>query len=154
MSALGTSADNVVISTGITAEKLMYDRALEMSRAAAINELTGEDLPGCEIAYVTAIRMLEAVLEKDEVSRPGKGEKAGDAGDKIMLDGVQMEDRQVVLKLVASIRARLTSIRKKLAVINKRASAPPSGATVAKAATNRPGSPAVMSPGVGVSPPR
>ncbi|KAL1993156.1 hypothetical protein VTN49DRAFT_3105 [Thermomyces lanuginosus] len=154
VSALGTSADNVVISTGITAEKLMYDRALEMSRAAAINELTGEDLPGCEIAYVTAIRMLEAVLEKDEVSRPGKGEKAGDAGDKIMLDGVQMEDRQVVLKLVASIRARLTSIRKKLAVINKRASAPPSGATVAKAATNRPGSPAVMSPGVGVSPPR
>ncbi|KAF4947535.1 hypothetical protein F66182_18558, partial [Fusarium sp. NRRL 66182] len=40
---LGTSTDHVVVSSGVTAEKLMYDRALEMSRAAAINELTGED---------------------------------------------------------------------------------------------------------------
>lgn len=97
---LGTSADNVVVSTGVTAEKLMYDRALEMSRAAAINELTGEDLPGCEIAYVTAIRMLEAVLESDEVPRPRKGNEAdkGADQDKIVLDGVQVEDRKVVVK--------------------------------------------------------
>lgn len=44
---LGTSADQVVVTSGVTAEKLMYDRALEMSRSAAINELTGDDLPGC-----------------------------------------------------------------------------------------------------------
>ena len=62
---LGTSADNVVVSAGVTAEKLIFYRALEMSRAAAVNELVVEDLPGCEIAYVTAIRMLEAVLEDD-----------------------------------------------------------------------------------------
>lgn len=92
---LGTSTDHVVVSSGVTAEKLMYDRALEMSRAAAINELTGEDLPGCEIAYITAIRMLEAVLESDELSQSNKG--TGDP-DKISLDGVQVEDRKVVSK--------------------------------------------------------
>ncbi|KKA22852.1 Non-specific serine/threonine protein kinase [Rasamsonia emersonii CBS 393.64] len=95
---LGTSADNVVVSSGVTAEKLMYDRALEMSRAAAINELTGEDLPGCEIAYVTAIRMLEAVLETDELPRSGKGGEKGADADKVVLDGVQVEDRKVVMK--------------------------------------------------------
>lgn len=94
---------DVVVSSGVTAEKLMYDRALEMSRAAAINELTGEDLVGCEIAYVTAIRMLEAVLEDDESQPSGqdspaeKGEPERDR-EKVMLDGVQVEDRQVVEK--------------------------------------------------------
>lgn len=52
-------------STGVTAEKLMYERALDMSRAAAVNELTSTDLAGCEVSYLTAIRLLEAVLEKD-----------------------------------------------------------------------------------------
>jgi serine/threonine-protein kinase ULK2 len=61
-----SSTDGVVLSTGVSAEKLMYDRALEMSRSAAINEIANEDLPGCEISYITAIRMLEAVLETDE----------------------------------------------------------------------------------------
>lgn len=95
---LGTSADHVVVSSGVTAEKLMYDRALEMSRAAAINELTGEDLQGCEIAYITAIRMLEAVLENDELSQSNKsGDRAVDP-EKMILDGVQVEDRKVVNK--------------------------------------------------------
>ena len=60
---IGMSSDNVQVSPGVTAEKLMYTRALEMGRQAAVNELVGEDLPGCEISYVTAIRMLEAVVE-------------------------------------------------------------------------------------------
>ncbi|KAJ5579772.1 uncharacterized protein N7459_005757 [Penicillium hispanicum] len=121
------SAD-VVVSPGVTAEKLMYDRALEMSRAAAINELTSEDLAGCEIAYVTAIRMLEAVLEDDGLkSSLGTAvdqRSASNAGDSAPLDNLQGEDRQVVVKLVSSMRGRLTSLRKKLAVLAKRASAP------------------------------
>ncbi|OAX84987.1 ULK/ULK protein kinase [Emergomyces africanus] len=101
---LGTSVDQIVVSSGTTAEKLMYDRALEMSRTAAINELTGEDLPGCEIAYVTAIRMLEAVLEDDEEAlsrRSGHGERTGVASgdsDRDVINGVQVEDRQIVAK--------------------------------------------------------
>lgn len=103
-----TSAD-VLVSSGVTAEKLMYDRALEMSRAAAINELTGEDLAGCEIAYVTAIRMLEAVLEDDgQPSTAGVSDRQANTqtGDKVVLDELQAEDRQVVVKCES-----LTSIR-------------------------------------------
>ncbi|KAE8149264.1 hypothetical protein BDV25DRAFT_4563 [Aspergillus avenaceus] len=128
-SSVGSGAStDVVVSSGVTAEKLMYDRALEMSRAAAINELTGEDLSGCEIAYITAIRMLEAVLEEDEMPRSGSTDK-GDArhdGDKVMVDGVRIEDRQVVVKLVSSIRGRLASLRKKLTLLAKRHSPPSS----------------------------
>lgn len=54
------------LSTGITAEKLMYDRAVEMSKSAAMNELLSQDLAGCEVSYLTAVRLLEAVLETHE----------------------------------------------------------------------------------------
>lgn len=102
-SGMGTSADNVIVSSGVTAEKLMYDRALEMSRSAAVNELVGDDLPGCEIAYVTAIRMLEAVLENDEdtilrKSVTGSKESKGAASEDDAINGVEAEDRKVVLK--------------------------------------------------------
>ena len=64
-----------------------------------INELTGQDLPGCEISYVTAIRMLEAILEIDEepskkVETSSKGEKSGDEG---AIAGLEAEDRETVV---------------------------------------------------------
>lgn len=96
-----TSSADVVVSPGVTAERLMYDRALEMSRAAAINELTGEDLANCEIMYVTAIRMLEAVLEDDGTrSTSGSNERhsGSQTSDKVILSDLQVEDRQVVIK--------------------------------------------------------
>ncbi|KAF3483834.1 serine/threonine-protein kinase unc-51 [Arthroderma uncinatum] len=129
LSSFDQSADQVVISSGITAEKLMYDRALEMSRTAAINELTGEDLSSCEIAYVTAIRMLEAVLESEDASRSSKERGAADGSSSTehrMEDShIQGEDCEVVAKLVESIRARLRALRKKMSMMAKRTSAPP-----------------------------
>lgn len=95
---MGTSADNIVVTSGVTAEKLMYDRALEMSRSAAVNELVGDDLPGCEIAYITAIRMLEAVLEDDEDPSPKKPAQADKDPDENAINGVEAEDRKVVSK--------------------------------------------------------
>lgn len=98
------SADNVIVSPGVTAEKLMYDRAVEMSRQAAVNELVGDDLPGCEIAYVTAMRMLEAILENDDDSSPikfgqeEKGSKGSSLSENDSVNGVEAEDRKVVLK--------------------------------------------------------
>lgn len=67
-SAGSAGVKHVYLTPGTSAEKLMYDRALEMSRAAAIDEVTNENLPGCELSYITAIRMLEAVLDNDEDS--------------------------------------------------------------------------------------
>lgn len=98
------SADNVIVSPGVTAEKLMYDRAVEMSRQAAVNELVGDDLPGCEIAYVTAMRMLEAILENDDDSTPinfgleEKGSKGSSLSENGSVNGVEAEDRKVVLR--------------------------------------------------------
>ena len=57
--------DHISLTTGVTAEKLMYDRALEMNQGAAVNELVGQDLAGCEVSYLTAVRLLEAVLERE-----------------------------------------------------------------------------------------
>lgn len=65
-SSAESATKQVYLTPGISAEKLMYDRALEMSRAAAIDEVTNQDLPGCKLSYVTAIRMLEAVLDTDD----------------------------------------------------------------------------------------
>jgi hypothetical protein len=96
--AVTTSAEHIQITSGVTAEKLMFERAVEMSRAAAVSELVGEDLNDCEIGYVTAIMLLEAVLESDDeplIRRPSaKKDKPGDE----LINGMETEDRQHVIK--------------------------------------------------------
>lgn len=116
------STVGVFLSEGISAERLMYDRAIEMSRAAAINEIANEDLPGCEISYITAIRMLEAVLDQEEdhlpkrkVSGASKDEKAG-AKDELSED-INNEDKQVVQNVINMVNNRLTILRKKMRLI-------------------------------------
>ncbi|CAG8458819.1 18097_t:CDS:10 [Acaulospora morrowiae] len=79
-------------------EKLLYDKACEMSRQAALNELMCEDLFGCESAYRSAIYMLNAVLE----NTPEDGNSLDD------------HDRQVVNKFIVEITKRLNSLQKKL----------------------------------------
>ena len=105
-----SSTEQIIVSSGITAEKLMYDRAVEMSRSAAINELTGEDLQGCELSYITAIRMLEAVLEGDEAEKEDE-----DAP----ITGLESVKSQAVRSLVTGIRGRLSALRKKLAFVEQ-----------------------------------
>jgi serine/threonine-protein kinase ULK/ATG1 len=148
----GSSTDGVVLSSGITAEKLMYDRALEMSRSAAINEIANEDLPGCEISYITAIRMLEAVLENDDDTAPPSRPRASslretraDSDADGAVNGIRLDDRQAVMKgtlplptssssvqfltlflaVVSMVRTRLATLRKKMAIIAKHHSLPP-----------------------------
>ena len=69
----------------------MYDRALEMSRAAAIDEIANDDLAGCEISYVTAIRMLEAVLDQED-----------DHITKRRLSGASKDEKSVAIRDEAS----------------------------------------------------
>ena len=108
--SIGTSAENITLTSGITAEKLMYDRAVEMSRQAAVNELVGEDLPGSELTYMTALRMLEAVLESDDepLKRSGISKKDGRAEDEI-INGMETEDRQTVMKRKSAFANSLSS---------------------------------------------
>jgi serine/threonine-protein kinase ULK2 len=142
---LGTSTEAAYIGSGETAEKLMYDRALEMSRAAAISEVTGEDLPGCEISYVTAIRMLEAILEDDEESGKQKAITSGEETEKegnddvTPVNGLGPEEAKTIRNrkstkhlpslsllispVVKSIRNRLASLRNKMEAIRRANSA-------------------------------
>ncbi|KAK2072463.1 hypothetical protein P8C59_006816 [Phyllachora maydis] len=119
--ASGSSADGVFLTPGISAEKLMYERAVEMSRNAAINEIANEDLPGCELSYITAIRMLEAVLDNDDelpkrrVSGASKEDKH--AGREDLAGDMDAEDQQVVQKMIQMVTTRLGLVRKKTQAI-------------------------------------
>jgi serine/threonine-protein kinase ULK/ATG1 len=100
-----SGADGVFLSAGLSAEKLMYDRAVEMSRTAAINEIANVDLNGCELSYVTSIRMLEAVLDSDDddylpkrrVSASSKDEKQPVAAQEASGE-MSTEDQKTVQK--------------------------------------------------------
>ncbi|CAO3647582.1 unnamed protein product [Cunninghamella blakesleeana] len=79
-------------------EKLLYDRALELSRSAAVHELVGENIAECEQDYRTAIWMLEAILE------------VGDDKDVT----IEEDDRRIINKFIDSIKQRITVLRKKV----------------------------------------
>ncbi|CAK9441385.1 uncharacterized protein LODBEIA_P52530 [Lodderomyces beijingensis] len=98
-------ADDGVDTPKVVAEKLIFDRALEMSRNAAVNELVKEDLKGCELAYSTAIWMLEALLDENEPDG-GVSDCKLDDDDKLMVE-----------KFIVSIGNRLSVLKKKLDVI-------------------------------------
>jgi serine/threonine-protein kinase ULK/ATG1 len=91
------SAENILLTTGVTAEKLMYERAIEMSRTAAVDELTGHNLPSCDINYSTAIAMLEAILEDEDESSSRKL-------DAEEINGLESEDRHMIQKRKLCVR--------------------------------------------------
>ncbi|KAK4165430.1 Serine/threonine-protein kinase ATG1 [Cladorrhinum sp. PSN259] len=116
----GSGAEGVYLSPGLSAERLMYDRAVEMSKTAAINEIASDDLAGNEILYSTAIRMLEAVLDSDDDYLPKRRVSTSSSKDEkpetAREDTSEMssEDRQSVQKMIAMINTRLASVRKKI----------------------------------------
>lgn len=73
------------------------------SRAAAVNELRGENPADCETAYETALWLLYALL--DETMHVGSSASAAETE----------EDRVTVNRFVHSITGRLQALRKKLA---------------------------------------
>lgn len=77
----------------ITAEKLLYERALEIARGAACKELVNDNLDGCIREYEIAYLMLEAVAEDCEG-----------------------EDGKLVSGWIASVTARIKQVRKKMLV--------------------------------------
>lgn len=94
------NVDGIVLTPGLSAERLMYDRAIDMSRTAAINEIANEDLSGCDLSYVTAIRMLEAVLDYDDISskRRPTGSPQADRDMQEAASEIDPDDQQAVHK--------------------------------------------------------
>ncbi|KAI1355841.1 Serine/threonine-protein kinase ATG1 [Xylaria sp. FL0043] len=114
------STEGIVLTPGLSAEKLMFDRAIDMSRTAAINEIANEDLSGCELSYVTAIRMLEAVLDTDEDisnKRRSTGSLKGDRDNQEATSEINPDDQQAVHKMIHMITGRLATLRKKMQMI-------------------------------------
>lgn len=102
------SVANKLKVNAITSEKLIFDRAMEMSRNAAKSEAACEDLNGCQLSYSTAIWMLEALLATDPQalsSGSGSGEQP---------DALDEEDTTIVLQFVDSLSHRLAVVRKKI----------------------------------------
>ncbi|TDZ61674.1 Serine/threonine-protein kinase ATG1 [Colletotrichum trifolii] len=118
VSSASSSTKDVFLTPGITAEKLMYDRALEMSKTAAIDEITNENLEGCVTYYVTAIRMLEAVLDNDEGATQRRYSSSGkELAQETVSSDLDSEDQQVVHRMIQMISGRLSRVRKKMAMI-------------------------------------
>ncbi|KAH8895127.1 Serine/threonine-protein kinase ATG1 [Thozetella sp. PMI_491] len=115
-----SSAAGPILSEGLSAEKLMYERALEMARTAAINEVANEDLRGCELSYNTAIRMLEAVLDNDDdlpkrrISGSARDERAVQESSPT---DINQDDQQSVHKVIQMLTGRLGLVRKKIHII-------------------------------------
>lgn len=91
-----------VNSKPLIAEKLIFDRAIEVSRIAAIKELKNEDLIGCELNYSTAIWMLEAILNGVDDKKSGTYKE------------LDQEDSKTVQIFINSIGNRLKVLRQKI----------------------------------------
>lgn len=107
------------LNTKVIAEKLIFDRALEISRNAAVSELVGEDLHGCELAYSTSIWMLEAILDSSDPSAinyvNGAHQYTVHSPERLSEDvNLDVEDRAMVQKFINSIGNRLNILRKKI----------------------------------------
>ncbi|KAJ2994742.1 hypothetical protein NUW58_g1471 [Xylaria curta] len=114
------STEGIVLTPGLSAEKLMYDRAIDMSRTAAINEIANEDLEGCELSYVTAIRMLEAVLDNDEdisSKRRLSGSSKTERDSYETTSEINPDDQQAVHRMIHVVSGRLSALRKKMQMI-------------------------------------
>lgn len=87
-------------------ESLLYERALEVSKMAAQMELQGEQLGSCEVAYATALWMLETCLDREGTGPDQPGHT----------DGVALGDqaRAVIAKYINSIEKRLDSVRQQI----------------------------------------
>ncbi|KAH3674484.1 hypothetical protein WICMUC_003322 [Wickerhamomyces mucosus] len=81
----------------IYAEKLIYDRAIEIAKNTAKTEMTGNDLLGCELAYSTSIWMLEALLDQDSD-----------------FEKFDSQDKELIERYIESISNRLGLLKKRL----------------------------------------
>jgi len=82
-----------------------------MSRLTAINELTNTDLEGGEVNYWTAIHMLEAILDDNELDVLGRPIVKRDDD---IVNGLESEDRATVQQVLDQLRNRLRSLKQKL----------------------------------------
>jgi serine/threonine-protein kinase ULK/ATG1 len=92
-----------------TYEKIVFDRAIAMSKDAAYKELQNskgdiKGLKSCEVAYSMSVWMLESILYKPE--------NVGDADDSYVT--LEKEDESIIENYINSIGTRLLVLREKI----------------------------------------
>lgn len=85
----------------IYAERLIYERAIEIAKNTAKLEMSGTDLVGCELSYSTAVWMLEALLDQDDDFQK-----------------LEASDCEMIEKYIGSLSLRLISLKKKINDLN------------------------------------
>ncbi|KAK5778389.1 hypothetical protein RI543_004051 [Arxiozyma heterogenica] len=92
------SKENLTIDDieDVYVEKLLYDRALEISKNATTMELNGKILNCCQLSYATSLWMLQTILE-----------------DSINDDILDDQNRMIIQKYIDSITNRLRLLRSK-----------------------------------------
>ncbi|KAF9354257.1 Serine/threonine-protein kinase [Mortierella sp. AD094] len=86
--------------SGVVIEKLIYERALELSKAAAMKELVSDDYAESEKSYQTSIWMLHAILDG--------------AGEDGRSEAIEEDDREILNKFIRSIENRLGLLRRRI----------------------------------------
>lgn len=89
-------------------EKILYDRALEISKTAAKVEIQGDHLTNCELAYATSLWMLETLLDE-----PSGDDLYGET-DAVSSGVLDDQDRRIIRKYIDSIANRLKALREKI----------------------------------------
>ncbi|CAB4252427.1 similar to Saccharomyces cerevisiae YGL180W ATG1 Protein ser/thr kinase required for vesicle formation in autophagy and the cytoplasm-to-vacuole targeting (Cvt) pathway [Maudiozyma barnettii] len=97
---------------GIFLEKLLYDRALDISKNAAKMELNGQNLTSCELSYATSLWMLEVI--RDDTNDIVDDDETKD----ITESSLGEDDKEVINKYIQSISGRLKALRLRLNIPN------------------------------------
>ncbi|GMF66705.1 unnamed protein product [[Candida] boidinii] len=116
------SQEELINQQPIVAEKLIFDRALEMSKQAAYNELKNQDLIGCESNYATAIWMLESLIDIGITPTPNTNSTNSNNSDDSVQDddtksyssSLDENDKKMVELFINSISKRLSILREKI----------------------------------------
>ncbi|KAH3901635.1 related to Serine/threonine-protein kinase ATG1 [Saccharomycodes ludwigii] len=107
----------------VIVEKLIYDRALQISKIAATAELQGKFWSNCELSYATSLWMLETLLDEYEdfdtalnTDGANNGDDGGTSNNNDSKIGIKLDDhdRGMVEKYIVSISKRLKALKRKI----------------------------------------
>lgn len=101
-------ADEHDIQEPVYLEKILYDRALEISKTAAKLEIQGDHLSNCELAYATSLWMLETLLDDTMEDDPYS------QTDMVTTGVLDDQDKKIIRKYIDSIANRLKALRQKI----------------------------------------
>ncbi|QEU59591.1 Atg1 [Kluyveromyces lactis] len=95
--------------TIIFVEKLIYDRALDISRNAARMEMESGNYNTCELAYATSLWMLEILLDENfQFNEVYDDEYASN------ITSLDESDKEMIKKYISSIANRLKALKSKM----------------------------------------